>query len=149
MRKSSLFSLTQDVIVRMIVLLAIVLVVAVVWEYNRNRHLQSLTGIVRQVADAQNENGRSVREYRIEYTVQGKRYIFVARASLVERMGILCCLTEGDKVALMLVADRPWQVMFDSFSSRYPLVARFALLAVFFIVYAIASRLLTHSAKGQ
>ncbi|MDZ7852096.1 MAG: DUF3592 domain-containing protein [Halomonas sp.] len=119
-------------IFRISVLLAVVLIFTVAWEYTGNVGSRTVKGTVIKVEPVFGGRGSDNRKFTVRYKAEGQQYTLNATRGLVDRLMKFSNLDLGSTVPVAVSRDNPARATLDSFNSRYPISLTFGTLAVIF-----------------
>jgi len=127
----------RSALFRISVLLTVILLFAVVWEYRQNLNLMPSDGKVIQVKEVFAGRGGDNREFVIEYFIDGDKHMLVTRRGIIDAFGAFCCLSVGDTVPIAVDRDTPFRTILDSFNARYSASISFGALTLFFLIFMV------------
>ena len=125
---------SRAALLRIAVLLTVILVTSVVWEYRQSQNLRPVIGKVVNVEEVNPGRSGDNREFRIEYFAYAEKYILVTRRGILDSLGAFCCLAVGDSVPIAVNREDPMRAILDSPSARYPYTLSFGLLTLVFLI---------------
>ncbi len=127
-------NVSRFALLRIAILLTVVMLLSVAWEYRQSLNLTSVGGKVVAVGNVFPGRSGDNREFRIEYFVYAEKYILVTRRGLLDSLGKFCCLAVGDLVTIAVDREDPMRAILDSPSARYPYTLSFGLLTLVFLI---------------
>lgn len=122
----------RAVMLRIFSLLVIVCAGSYAWESSRNADMQAVTG---QVV------GIVYKGYRISYELQGQQYQFDTRFGIVDRMGEIGSLRQGDAIPVLVDSQQRHAELINTTSGRYGMTMTFVTLLALFAFGALLSAL--------
>lgn len=127
--------------IRLSVLLLAACIAAFAWESCIHSGYRRVSGDVVKVEHVFAGKGGDSKAFTVRYTMRGKNYYFVSRRGILDSLGSLRNLRQGDRVPLAVSPTPPFKAVFDTLSGRYPITLCFlALTAVFLTVLVKPTR---------
>lgn len=111
--------------IRICILLLLVCAGSFAWEASRNSDMQPVTGqVITSV----------YKGYRISYELQAQRYQFETRFGMVDLVGGLRSLKQGDAIPLLVDPNHHHAELINTLNGRYGITLSFVALLFLFIV---------------
>jgi hypothetical protein len=123
--------------IRLSVLLLAACTAAFTWESFIHSGYRHVTGEVVKVEHVFAGKGGDSKAFTVRYAIRDENYYFVSRRGILDSLGSLRNLRQGDRVPIAVRPAPPFKAVFDTLSGRYPITLCFVALTVVFLTVMV------------